>query len=169
MIKRDLTTYLLVEALKTTIVLFTLLLMGRFIETLPFAVLPVFNKLVTADELIAAFISAAAIAVFIKAGSNAKTAVDELLPQLPGAGKLLNYVTGIVALLFAYAAFQPVVFPFIPEFEWVYQSLFLAATLFLLAKAALHVYGASESLSRFLVSVLQSGKQVPPGPGPENK
>ena len=169
MIKKDLVTNLSVEALKTTIMLLTLLFISRFIEILPFAELPVLNKLITAAELLAAFVSAAAITVFIKAGLNAKAAVDELLHWLPGAGTLLNYLTGIAALLFAYSAFQPVVFPFIREFEWVYQSLFLAFTLFLLAKVALHVYGASESVSRFLISVFHPYKEVQPGPGTKNK
>ena len=169
MIKKDLVINLSVEALKTAIVLFTLLFISRFIEVLPFSGLPVFNNIITAAELLTAFVSAAAIAVFIKAGLNAKPAVDELLHWLPGAGTLLNYLTGIAALLFAYSAFQPVIFPFIMEFEWVYQSAFLAVTLFLLAKAALHIYGASESASRFLISVFRPYTEVISGPKSENK
>ena len=158
--KKDLVISLSVEALKTAIVLVTLLVIGKFIEVLPFSGLPVFNELITAAELLAAFVSAAAIVVFIKAGLNAKAAVDELLYWLPGGGTLLNYLTGIAALLFAYSAFQPVVFPFISESEWVYQAFFLGATLFLLAKAALHVYGASESVSRFLLSIFYACKET---------
>ena len=169
MAKKDLIISLSVEALKTVIVLFTLLLISRFIEALPFAGLPVFNGRITAAELLVAFVCAAAITVFVKAGLNAKAAVDELLHWLPGAGTLLNYLTGIAALLFAYSAFQPVVFPFIRELEWVYQSLFLAFTLFLLAKAALHIYGASESASRFLISVFRPYTEVISGPKSENK
>ena len=169
MSKTDLITSLSVEALKTAIVLFTLLLISRFIEVLPFAGLPVFNKAISAVELLTAFVSAAAIMVFIKAGLNAAASVDELLRWLPGAGTLLNYLTGIIALLFAYSAFQPVVFPFISEFEWVYQSLFLAGTLFLLAKAALLIYGASESVSRFLISILHPYKEVQSAPKTDNK
>ncbi len=168
MVRKELVIGLSVEALKTAIVLFTLLLISKFIDILPFAGLPVFNKVITAAELLAAFVSAAAIAVFIKAGLNAKAPADELLHWLPGAGTLLNYLTGIIALLFAYSAFQAVVFPFIEDFEWVYQSLFLAVTLFLLAKVALHVYGASESVSRFLISALHPYKEIHP-PKTENK
>jgi hypothetical protein len=167
--KKELVTNLSIEALRTAIVLFTLLAISSFIETLPFAGLPVFNTLITAAEFLAAFASAAAIAVFIKAGLNAKTVVDELLYWLPGAGTLLNYLTAIAALLFAYSAFQPVVFPFIREFEWGYQLFFLALTLFMLAKAALYVYGASESVSRFLISIFQPGGKDQSGPGIENK
>ena len=160
MAKKDLIISLSVEALKTVIVLFTLLLISRFIEDLPFAALPVFNNRLTAAGLLAAFASAAAIVVFIKAGFNSTAAVNELLHWLPGAGTLLNYLTGIAALLFAYSAFQPVVFPFIMEFEWVYQSLFLAVTLFLLAASALHIYKAGESVSRFVISILNPYKEV---------
>jgi hypothetical protein len=146
-------------------VLATLLFISRFIEALPFSGMPVLNKFITAAELLAALIAAAAIVVFIKAGRNAKTTVDELAYWLPGAGTLLNYFTGLAAVLFAYSAFQAVVFPFIIDFEWVYQSLFLAVTLFLLAKIALHVYGASENVSRFLVSVFHPYKEARPKPG----
>ncbi|MEI7481752.1 MAG: hypothetical protein WCK75_05320 [Elusimicrobiota bacterium] len=168
MVKKDLVINLSVEALKTAIVLLTLLFISRFIESLPFSGLPVFNSLITAADVLAAFISAAAITVFIKAGLNAKVVVDELLHWLPGAGTLLNYLTGIIALLFAYSAFQTVVFPFIKELEWAYQALFLAGTLFLLAKVGIHIYGASESVSRFLISIFHP-HEVKAGPGIENK
>jgi hypothetical protein len=168
---RNLTEKLAVEALKTAIVLLTLFVISGIIAGLPFAGLPVFNGSITAAGLLAAFVSAAVIAVLIKAGANAKSTVDELLPWLPGAGTLLNYLTELAALMFAYSAFQPVVFPFIRDFEWCYQSLFLAVTLFLLARAALHIYGASESVSRFLISVLHPYKETPSvsrPPRPEN-
>ena len=165
MSKNDLVTNLAVETLKTVIVLATLLFISRFIEALPFSGMPVLNRAITAAELLAAFVSAAAIVVFIKAGRNARGTVDALAYWLPGAGTLLNYLTGLAAVLFAYAAFQAVVFPFIRELEWAYQSLFLAATLFLLFKTALHIYGASESVSRFLVSVFHPYKETPPRPG----
>jgi len=166
MSKKDLAANLAVETLKTAIVLATLLFISRFIEALPFSGMPVLNSAVTAAELLSAFVAAAAIVVFIKAGLNARVTVDELAYWLPGAGTLLNYLTGLAAVLFAYSAFQAVVFPFIRDFEWVYQSLFLAATLFLLAKIALHVYGASESVSRFLISVFHPYKEAQPQPGP---
>lgn len=165
MSNKDLATNLAVEALKTAIVLATLLAISRFIESLPFSGIPVFGNLITAAELLTAFVSAAAIAVFVKAGRNARATVDELARWMPGAGTLLNYFMGLAAILFAYAAFQAVTFPFIRDFEWVYQSLFLAVTLFLLAKIALHIYGASESVSRFLVSAVQPYKEPAPKPG----
>ena len=165
MSKKDLAANLAVEALKTAIVLATLLFISRFIEALPFSGMPVLNSAVTAAELLAAFVAAAAIVVFIKAGLNAKLTVDELAYWLPGAGTLLNYLTGLAAVLFAYSAFQAVIFPFIRDFEWAYQSVFLAVTLFLLAKIALHVYGASESVSRFLISVFHPYKEVQAKPG----
>lgn len=169
MVKKELLINLSVSAIKTAIMLLTLLLINRFVEVLPFAGLPIFGELITVADLLSAFICAAAIAVFIKESRGAKKTVDELLCWLPGAGTLLNYLSGIAALLFAYPAFQPVAFPFITEFEWVYQTLFLAVTLFLLAKAALHVYGASESVSRFLISVFHPYKEVQPVPGAKNK
>lgn len=157
---KDLAAKLAVEALKMLIVLATLLFISRFIEALPFAGMPVLNSSITAAELLAAFVSAAAIVVFIKAGLNARVTVDALAYWLPGAGTLLNYLTGLAAILFAYAAFQSVVFPFIRDLEWAYQSLFLAATLFLLARIAMHVYGASESVSRFLISIFHPYKEA---------
>ena len=164
MANKDLATNLAVEVLKTAIVLFTLLFISRFIEALPFSGMPVFNRFITAAELLAALVSAAAIVVFLKAGFNVKSTVDALAYWLPGAGTLLNYFTGLAAVLFAYAAFQPVVFPLISDLEWVYQSLFLAVTLFLLAKIGLHVYGASESVSRFIISVFHPYKDAPSRP-----
>ncbi|MBI4802586.1 MAG: hypothetical protein HY796_08700 [Elusimicrobia bacterium] len=162
MINKNLVTAVLIEALKTAIILLTLLLISRFIEILPFSGLPVFNRYITAADLLVAVVSLAAIIVFIKAGFNAGPAVDELFRRLPGAGTLLNYFTGIVAVLFAYPAFQPVIFPFIKDFEWIYQSLFLAVTLFLLAKAGLYIYHASEALSRVIISALHPYKEIQP-------
>jgi hypothetical protein len=162
MLNKDLATKLAVEVLKTAIVLFALLIMSRFIEALPFAGLPVLDQRLSAADLLAACVSAAAIAVFLKAGLNAKTTVDELLKWLPGAGMLLTYLMRLAAVLFAYAAFQAVTQPFIGNFEWIYQSVFLAFTLFLLAKAAMHIYGASESVSRAILTALNPYKEGPP-------
>lgn len=162
MLNKDLAVKLAIEALKTVIVLFTLLILGRFIETLPFAGLPVFDQRISAADLLAACVSAAAIAVFLKAGSNARVIVDELAGWLPGAGTLLAYLMRLSALLYAYAAFQPVTQPFIGNFEWIYQSVFLAVTLFLLAKAVVHVHGASESVSRAILAALNPYKEGKP-------
>jgi mannose/fructose/N-acetylgalactosamine-specific phosphotransferase system component IIC len=160
MSNKDLAAKLAVEGVKTAIMLFVLLLIGRFIETLPFAGLPVFHGLISAADMLSACVSAAAIAVFIKAGLNAKTTVDELAVWLPGAGTLLIYLTRLVSVLFAYSAFQAVALSFIGDLEWAYQSVFLACTLFLLAKSALLIYGASESMSRCLLSVFNQYRET---------
>ena len=169
MTNRPLATAVLIEAVKTVIILVTLILIGRFIELLPFSGLPVFNKYITAADMLVAAVSLAAMVVFIKAGFNAKPSIDELFRVLPRAGTLLNYFIGIIALLFGYNAFQPVIFPFIKDLEWVYQSLFLAVTLFLVAKAGIHVYDTSEVLSRAIVSALNPYKEVQPKPKTEEK
>lgn len=162
MINKNLATAVLIEAVKTVIILMTLLLMTRFIETLPFSGLPVFNKVITAADVLAAVLSLAAMIVFVKASFNAKPSVDELFRALPEAGTLVNYLAGIIALLFAYQAFQPVTFPFIRDLEWVYQSLFLAVMLFLLAKVGIYIYNTSEALSRAIVAALNPYKEVQP-------
>lgn len=167
MINKNLATAVLIETLKTVIILVTLLLMSRFIELLPFSGLPVFNGYITAADVLVAVVSLSAIIVFIKAGFNVKAPVDELVRWMPGAGTLLNYLVSIAALLFAYQAFQPVVFPFIKDFEWIYKSLFLAVTLFLLVKAGIYIYNTSETLSRAIVTALNpykenQGKEAPP-------
>lgn len=162
MINKNLATAVLIEAVKTVIILMTLLLMTRFIEMLPFSGLPVFNRVITAADVLAAVLSLAAIIVFVKASFNAKPSIDELLRVLPNAGTLVNYLAGIVALLFAYQAFQPVTFPFIRDLEWIYQSLFLGVTLFLLAKVGIYVYNTSEALSRAIVAALNPYKEPQP-------
>jgi hypothetical protein len=162
MSNKELAGKLAVEVLKTAIMLLALLVINRFVEALPFAGLPVLNQRLAAADLLAACVSAAAIAVFLKAGMNAKISVDELLKWLPGAGTLLTDLMRLAAVLFAYFAFQTVTQPVIGGFEWAYQSVFLAFTLFLLAKAALRVYGASESVSRAILAVLNPYKDTPP-------
>jgi hypothetical protein len=158
MLNKELAGKLAVEVIKTAIMLFALLIMSRFIEALPFAGLPVLDQRLTAADLLAACAAAAAIVVFLKAGSSAKVTVDELLKWLPGAGTLLTDIVRLAAVLFAYSAFQGVTQPFIGSFELAYQSVFLALTLFLLAKAAMHVYGASESMSRAILAALNPYK-----------
>lgn len=154
MTDKDLWTRLAVEALRTAITLFVLLLINQFIEALPFAGLPVFDGSVSAADLLSAVIAAVAIAVFLRSALNSRAALNELLDWLPGAGVLTGYGAGVAAALFAYTAFRSVAVPFIGEFDWVYQAFFLALTLFLLSRIALHVYGASESISRFLIKLL---------------
>jgi len=53
------------------------------------------------------------------------------------------------------------IFPFIPDFEWVYQMVFLGFTLFFLARTGLLIYHASEEISRFLLGVIHTYKTVP--------
>lgn len=156
---KDLAMKLAVEALRTAIVLAVLLVMVRFIEILPFSGLPVLDPRISASDLLAACASAAGIWIFLKAGANAGPVVDALAPWLPGAGTLLLHVMRLSAVLFAYSAFQGLTRPFIGDLEWLYQSVFLAPTLFFLAKAVMHIYAASESVSRAVLSALDPYKR----------
>jgi len=159
MAKKELFRTLLVKSIKTLIVLFTLFAMGWFVEQLPFAqALPFFSPKLPVSVFLNAVVSALAVAAFVKFGAESGPAVDGLLDFVAKAGELFGNVVKIAALLFAYYAFQAAVFPFISDFEWVYQSFFLGLTLFFLVRAGLQVYRASEGISKFLLGVLQPEK-----------
>jgi hypothetical protein len=159
MAKKELFRTLLVKSIKTLIVLFTLFSMGWFVEQLPFAqALPFFSAKLPVSVFLNALVSGLAIAAFVKFGAESAPAVDGLLDFVARAGELFGNLVKIVSLLFGYYAFQAAIFPFITDFEWVYQSFFLGFTLFFLARAGLQVYSASEGISKFLLSVLQPEK-----------
>jgi len=138
MAKKEIFWTLLVKAVKTLVILFTLFAIGWFMDQLPFAqALPFMSQKLPVGAFLNAVVSAF-------------------------AGSLIK----ILALLFAYYAFQDAVFPFIRNFEWIYQSFFLGFTLFFLARAGLQIYGASEQISRFLLGALKPYKH---GPDPETR
>lgn len=160
--KKELFWTLLVKAVKTLVVLFTLFAIGYFVDALPFAKpLPFISFRLPVSVFLNAVVSLLAIIVFVKFGSESAPAVDGLLDFVPKAGEITSNAVRIFALLFAYYAFQDAVFPFIPEFEWVYQAAFLGFTLFFLVRAGLQVYCASEEISKFLVGMLRPYKGQP--------
>ncbi len=167
MAKKEIFWTLLVKAVKTLVILFTLFAIGWFMDQLPFAqALPFMSQKLPVGAFLNAVVSAFAVAVMVKFGREASPPVDGLFDFMPGAGALAGSLIKILALLFAYYAFQDAVFPFIRNFEWIYQSFFLGFTLFFLARAGLQIYGASEQISRFLLGALKPYKH---GPDPETR
>ena len=158
---------LLIKAVKTLVALFTLVAIGTFVEYLPYGkALPFLSQKLPVGVFLNAVVSLLGLVVFVKFGAEASPAADGILEFVPGAGKLFRSIVKILALLFAYYAFQDAVFPFIADYEWAYQTVFLGFTLFFLVRAGLQIYESSEEISKFLVSGLRSDQS---GAGPEKK
>ncbi len=154
---------MLIKAVKTLVVLFTLFSIGFFVESLPFAQsLPFLSRKLPVSVFLNAVVSLLAMILFVKFGSEASPSVDGLLDFVPKAGELACNIVKILTLLFAYYAFQSAVFPFISDFEWIYQSVFLGFTLFFLVRAGLQVYHASEEISKYLVGALRPYRSEAP-------
>ncbi|OGS04357.1 MAG: hypothetical protein A3J70_14315 [Elusimicrobia bacterium RIFCSPHIGHO2_02_FULL_61_10] len=167
MAKKELLWNLLIKAVKTLVALFTLVAIGTFVEYLPYAkALPFLSQKLPVGVFLNAVVSLLGLVVFVKFGAEASPAADGILEFVPGAGKLFRSIVKILALLFAYYAFQDAVFPFIADYEWAYQTVFLGFTLFFLVRAGLQIYESSEEISKFLVSGLRPDK---PSVHPENK
>jgi len=150
---------LLLKTVKTLVVFFTLSSIGWFVGILPFAQsLPVFSARLPIGVFLGSVISLLMLIVLVVFGAEVAPAMDSLLDFIPRAGKLFGNLVGIAAGLFAYSAFQPAVFPFIPGFEWAYQAVFLGLILFFLARAGLLVYAASEDISRVLMGLFNPYK-----------
>jgi hypothetical protein len=165
--KKEIFWDLLIKTVKTLVALFTLFAIGFFVESLPYAgSLPFLSLKLPVSVFLNAVVSLLGIIVFVKFGEEVSPAADGMLDFVPGAGGLARSVIKILALLFAYYAFQSAVFPFIEDYEWTYQSLFLGFTLFFLVRAGLQVYHASEEISKFLVAALRPYKSPA---GPEKK
>lgn len=159
MAKKELFWSLLIKAVKALVALFTLFAMGFFVESLPYArSLPFLSLKLPVSVMLNAVVSLLAVIVFVKFGAEASPAADGILDFMPGAGRLARSVIKILALLFAYYAFQDAVFPFIEGYEWAYQAIFLGFTLFFLIRAGLQVYESSEDISKFLVGALRPYK-----------
>ncbi len=159
MAKKELLWNLLIKAVKTLVALFTLVAIGTFVEYLPYAkALPFLSHKLPVGVFLNAVVSLLGLIVFVKFGAEASPAADGILEFVPGAGRLLRSIVKILALLFAYYAFQDAVFPFIEGYEWAYQTVFLGLTLFFLVRAGLQIYESSEEISKFLVSGLRPYK-----------
>ena len=167
MAKKELLWNLLIKAVKTLVALFTLVAIGTFVEYLPYAkALPFLSQKLPVGVFLNAVVSLLGLVVFVKFGAEASPAADGILEFVPGAGKLFRSIVKILALLFAYYAFQDAVFPFIADYEWAYQTIFLGFTLFFLVRAGLQIYESSEEISKFLVSGLRPDQS---GAGPVKK
>lgn len=160
--KKELFWSLLIKSVKTLVALFTLFAIGFFVESLPYAKsLPFLSLKLPVGVFLNAVVSLLAVIIFVKFGVEASPAVDGILDFMPGAGKLGRSVIKIMSLLFAYYAFQDAIFPFIEEYEWAYQSIFLGFTLFFLVRAGLQIYHCSEEISKFLVGALRPYNSTP--------
>jgi len=165
--KKELFWELVTKAVKTLVALFTLFAIGYFVERLPFAQsLPFISVKLPVSVFLNAVISLLAVVIFIRFGVEASPCADGLMDFMPGAGKFARSVVKILALLFSYFAFKPAVAPFMEDYEWAYEALFLGFTLFYLVRAGLHLYAASENISKFLVEAL---RQPVPAPKPAVK
>ena len=166
--KKELLWELAAKAVKTLVALFTLFAMGYFVESLPYArSLPFLSYKLPVSVFLNAVVSLLAVVVFIRFGIEASPAADGIMDFMPDAGKFWRSVMKILALLFSYYAFQEAVFPFIEDYEWAYQALFLGFTLFFLVRAGLQAYASSEAISRFLVGILRqpaAAAKTPPEP-----
>lgn len=164
--KKELLWDLAVKGVKTLVALFTLFAIGYFVERLPYArALPFISMKLPVSVFLNAVVSLLAVVVFVRFGVEASPAADGIMDFMPGAGRFSRSVVKILALLFSYYAFQEPIFPFIENYEWAYQALFLGFTLFYLVRAGLHLYAASENISRFLVGTLrQPGGPAKPPP-----
>lgn len=166
MTKQESLQDLALKGAKTLVVFLTLAAIGWAIAVLPFAAdLPFISTRLPASVFFTAVLKALAIAVFIMFGVEISTSVDALADFVPKAGMLVRNVIKILATLFAYDAFQPAVYPFIRNYEWLYQSVFLGFSLFFLAKAGLLLYAASEQIGRFLLGVFNPYRNDRDKPG----
>ena len=146
---------LLLKMIKTLVVLFTLSAIGWFVDLLPFAKsLPFLSAKLPVGVFLGSVVSLLFLITLVLFGAEAAPAIDGLLDFLPKAGQVFGNLIKIGAGLFAYTSFQPAIFPFIPDFEWAYQSVFLGLILFFVARAGLLMYAASENISRFLLKFL---------------
>lgn len=161
MSKKEHFNILLLKTTKTLVIFFTLSAIGWFVDLLPFAqTLPFLSAKLPIGVFLRSVISLLMLIVMIVFGAEVSPAMDSLLDFVPKAGKLFGNLVKIGACLFAYSAFQPAVFPFIPGFEWVYQAVLLGVILFFLARAGLLVYAASEDISRFLMGLFNPYRPV---------
>lgn len=155
MTKKEHIHNLVLKGVKTLVVLFTLAAIGWLIGVLPFAAdLPFISTKLPASVFFSSVLWALGIYVFVMFGVEISPSVDALLDFMPKAGMLGRNIIKILATLFAYDAFQAAVYPFIPGYEWLYQSVFLGFSLFFLAKAGLLIYAASEQIGGFILGVM---------------
>jgi len=158
--KKESAAALLLKTVKILVVFFTLSAIGWFVERLPFAQsLPFLSFKLPIGVFLGSVISLLMLIALVRFGSETAPAVDSLLEFIPKAGKLFGNLVNIGACLFAYYSFQPAVLPFIAEYEWAYQEVFLGLVLFFLARVGLLMYAASEDISRFLLGFLEPYRQ----------
>ncbi|PIU20021.1 MAG: hypothetical protein COT18_04420 [Elusimicrobia bacterium CG08_land_8_20_14_0_20_59_10] len=160
MVKKEHVLVLFTKAIKTLVILFTLFSIGWFVARLPFAQeLSFLSRKLPVGVFLDSVVSLLAVLVFVAFGAEIAPAADALLEFIPKAGALAGNLVKVLAVLFSYGAFQRAVLPFIPDFEWAYQSVFLGLILFFLARSGLLLYAASENISGFLMGLLNPYRQ----------
>jgi hypothetical protein len=169
MTKKDTFRDLVVKTVKVMFILSALFAAGVFIDMLPFAAeLPFIDDRLPVSVFLNALLSLLSIAAFIKYGTEARPRVDALADRVKGSGALVSYTVTMAAILVAYYSFQGPVYPFIKDYEWAYQSFFLALTLFFMTKAGIIVYASGEDVGRFFLSLMDpyAKKEQSPGTPP---
>lgn len=147
---------LLALAFKTGITAVVVLGMGVFVGGLPFASeLSAFGGRISAPDFVNSVLSLAVMAALAEFALSAAPLFDRLLPVLPGAGRAAALLTAQLSLVYAYHSLQPSVYPFIPGLEWAYQTAFLGATLFVLARIGLLLHAAGGELGAACVGLLK--------------
>lgn len=147
------------EVIRLFIILFSFYLMNNFLSWLPFiSEITSFRKIPLAT-ILSLIISILAIFIVIEFAKRTSTLIDSILSLVPQAGKLYSLIIYSFLTLFLYSAAYNITFNFLGEdWIWIYQSVFIAVTLFLLSKAGLLIYRNSTDISRNLVELFSSKK-----------
>lgn len=150
---------LLVQLVKVAIMLFSFLIFQVFLGMLPFVQsLTIGSSSVTALDLTGTVLAIMSVIIMLHFAARAESLIDELLPYIPKSGKLVKLIIITANIVFCYYAFQSVILPFIPGWEWAYSVLFLLGIIILLAIVGFQIYNTSEEISSFFVSLLQHKK-----------
>ena len=146
---------LLPVILQTVAGIVILLVIWVVISNLPMLARLPFPTAFTLRDLLSAIVLTIIAVMLGNFGLRMEQSMERLIKGFPQGGAMVKQLAVLLAVLFIYLAYRPIVTPYMDEVDWLYHLLFLFVFLTYLGVLGFAVYSNIESLAALL-----SGKKM---------
>ncbi len=104
----------------------------------------------TLAELISAVILSIIVVMLVGFAMRIELRLNYFVNSFPQSGSYVKYFVFLIVILIIYFAFNPIVTPYLGEFEWLYHMVFLVALITLLAIIGMSLYGSVDEITAYI-------------------
>jgi len=146
----------IIEVIRIAIILIVIYILNSFVSSLPFvSSLNIFNEKIYLYEFISFIMMLLACFMIYEFSLRTRNIVDEMVVLIPGFGNIHSYSIYLIVIIIAYFSAYSIFLKFFGEdWLWSYNLIFLAFSLFYVAKIFIIFYKKSHTVSSNIVELM---------------